>query len=165
MAHRYSTRLLTFLCVLSLSAGAAAQTKGAQPTAATKAADEKEIYSFVLTLDIFHKIVSAEKEMTALQQGAPDDSAAGGDETLDQSTQKIAKNAQAVAVLRKNGLTPREFVVGGITLGWAAMVAAQKKSGQKLSPEMSALASPASLAFAEQHYDEIAKVMLGGDGK
>jgi len=163
MIHDVSTRLLTCVCVLSLSAGAAAQTKSTQPSAATKAADQKEIYGYVLTLDTFHKIISAEKELSALPQGA--DSGAGGDETLDQSTQKITKNAQAVAVLRKNGLTPREFVVGGIALGWAGSVAAQKKAGQKVPPEMAALASPANLAFAEQHYGEIAKVMLGGDGK
>ena len=164
MAHHYSTRLPAFLCILSLSAGAAAQTR-AQPSAATKAADEKEIYGFALTLDIFHKIVSAEKDLSTMPQAAPDNSAAGGDETLDQSTQKIARNAQAVAVLRKDGLTPREFVVGGIALSWAGMVAAQKKSGQTVPPEMAALASPANLAVAEQHYDEIAKVMLGGDSK
>jgi hypothetical protein len=68
-----------------------------------------------------------------------------------------------VAILKKNGLTPREYVVGTKTLIQASMAVGLKKDGtyKEYPPELLKVVSPANLAFVEKHFDEVHKVLRG----
>jgi hypothetical protein len=147
--------------------GAAAQSKKPQDNTA----DEKEVFNYVLTLDKVHKVGAAMKDLDDFQKTHPElANAAGdsGDGSIDQSVQKIEKYPQAVAVIRKNGFTTREFVVASMTLTMASTAVAFKKGGtyKEYPAEMLRLVSQANLTLVENNFDEISKIMaaLGGGG-
>ncbi len=125
----------------------------------------------MLTIDNVHKLGNALKDLNELRKNNPDlFNTDGSKNNLDQATQRMAKYPQAVAIIRKNGLALREYVVGSITLSQAATAVAFKKAGtyKEYPPDMLKVVSPANLTFVEQHYDEISKLMSafnGGDDK
>jgi hypothetical protein len=65
-----------------------------------------------------------------------------------------------MAVLAKNGITPREYAVGIMTLVQAGMAVGMKKSGtyKEYPPQMLKLVSKPNLDFVEQHWDVIQKM-------
>jgi hypothetical protein len=62
--------------------------------------------------------------------------------------------------LSKNGLSPREYAVGIMTLMQAAIAVGSKKQGlyKEYPPEMLKLVSKANLDFVDQHWDVIQKM-------
>jgi hypothetical protein len=145
------------VAMLSVAA-AAAQSRKAQDSP-----DQKESYNYVLTMDKVQKLGNATKDLMQLQARYPEMQSGSSDYNLDQITQQIQKHPDAVAILKKNGLTPREWVVGTRTLIQASMVVGFKKDGtyKEYPPEMLKDVSPANLAFVEKHFDEIHKVLRG----
>ena len=64
-------------------------------------------------------------------------------------------------MMKKNGFTPREYVLGTITFIQAATAVGFKKSGsyKDYPPQVHRVVSAANLAFVEQHWNEIDKIM------
>jgi hypothetical protein len=167
--HLFRAAALAAACAL-VSSAAAAQSKAAPKTAPSKAAtstsndaDQRELLSYTLTMDKVQKLAGAIHGLGALAQAHPElKSAASPDnDSLDAITKRLQQYPDAVAVLAKNGLSPREFAVGSLTLMQSAMAVGFKKSGvvKEYPAEMTKLVSPANLAFVEQHYDDITKAM------
>lgn len=134
-------------------------------TAGASAADQKELFNYTLTLDKIHKLADAQKDMAALQKSDPalDKSISSDDSegNLDQLAQKIEKYPPVVAVLKKDGLTPREYIVATMTLIQAGLAVGMKKAGayQEYPPKMLELVSQANLTFLEKNWDEVQKVV------
>jgi hypothetical protein len=145
---------------LLLPAAAAAQGKAAPKSGAD--ADQQELFKYVLTMDKIQKIGVSMHALTELAKQHPEikDDTSSGD-SLDEMAKKFQKYPDAIAVLTKNGLTPREFAVGTLTLMQAGMAVGMKKGGmyKESPPEMLQVVSGPNLSFVEQHFDEILKVI------
>jgi hypothetical protein len=148
-----------------LSTGAIAQTKGR----AADDPDQKELFSYVLTMDKIHKLANATTTLAEAAKRHPDLSAESSDsKDLDEMVKKIQKYPEVVSILSKNGLSPREYAVGFFTLLQASIAVGSKKAGEykEYPPKMLQLVSKTNLDFLEQHYDEIQKMtasMMGRD--
>jgi hypothetical protein len=161
----------SFVVVSSVALHAAppqAGTSGASP------ADQKELLNYTLTMDKINKLAAAQKDMENLQKSNPDlaKSMDSDDSTgsLDQLTAKIQKYPPVVAVLKKDGLAPREFIVATMVMVQSSIAVGMKKSGAYTDypPKMLELISQANLTFVEQHWDDLQKTMpafsSGGPG-
>ena len=157
LSRKCFTSMVVPVAMLSVAA-AAAQSRKAQDSP-----DQKESYNYVLTMDKVQKLGNATKDLMQLQARYPEMQSGSSDYNLDQITQQIQKHPNAVAILKKNSLTPREWVVGTRTLIQARMVVGFKKDGtyKEYPAEMLKVVSPANLAFVEKHFDEIHKVLRG----
>jgi len=151
----------------------------AAPQGGASSADQKELFNYTLTMDKIHKLADAQNDLAALQKSNPDlakamdsDDSSGN---LDQLVQKLQKFPPVVAVLKKDGLAPREYIVATMTLIQASMAVGMKKSGtyKDYPPKMLELVSQANLTFLEQHWDDLQKDLPavfnatsnGGDAK
>src|ERR1051325_876347 len=79
-------------------------------------ADERELYSFVLTMDKVQHLSGAAKGLHELEKKHPGMSNGGSTKSIDAMVAAIQKYPDAVAVLAKNGLGPRDYAVGFLTL-------------------------------------------------
>lgn len=164
--RKYRSPLLIFIAgTISFTGTLTAQVKKPQQDSA----DQKELYNYALTMDKIQKLGNAIRGLNDLSKQHPElNSDSSSDKTIDQVVQKIQKYPEAIVVLSKSSLTPREFAVGSMTLIQAALAVGFKKAGtyKEYPPEMLKLVSPANLAFVEQHYDDIGKVIpeLSGSG-
>jgi len=124
-------------------------------------ADERELYGFVLTMDKVQRLSGAAKGLHELEKRHPGMSNGGPSKSIDDMVGSIKKYPDAVAVLSKNGLSPRDYAVGFLTLIQSTMMVGLKKAGtfKTYPPDMLKLVSQANLAFVEQHYAEIQKLM------
>jgi hypothetical protein len=143
-------------CIL-LAAGANAQSKKSSGGDAS----QKELYNYVLTMDKIQKMANATRDLEALAKQHPDLKDTGSANSLNESVAKIEKYPEAVAAIKKNGLTTREYLVGFMTLLQATMAVGFKKSGtyKDYPPTMLQLVSKQNLDFVEQHWNEIRKLM------
>lgn len=155
MTGRYQAAAALTACVL-LTAGASAQSKRAEGNDA----DQKELYNYTLTMDKLQKFAGSTKELQALAKQHPELNNSEDSKTIDETVAKLQKYPEAVAVMKKNGLSPREYTVGFMTLVQASMAVGLKKSGtyKEYPPKMLQLVSKQNLDFVEQHWDDIQKL-------
>jgi hypothetical protein len=153
---------IAFTILLPVLAGAQIRKSADDP-------DQKELYSYVLTTDKLQKLVNATLAMAEYGKAHPElNNAKSADaKNLDQMVQKLEKYPPVVAILSKNGMTPREYAVGFFTLLQASMAVGFKKSGtyKDYPPQMLKLVSKQNLDFVDQHFDEIQKATAAMQGK
>jgi hypothetical protein len=143
-----------------LTAGAMAQTKSA-----AEEADQKEIYNYTLNMDKIQRFGATMAALQDLEKKHPDAKEDKGGETIDEIVKKFQKYPDAVAVMEKNGFTPREFAICTMSIIQTGMAVGFKKNGtyKEYPPEMLKLVSRNNLDFAEQHWDEIQKITATSD--
>ena len=161
-----------YFAILAISALVAPQPGSAQAKKAAADADQKELYSYVLTVDKLHRLADATRDMKEWQKKNPQ----AADEKADTSSEEgsisqrvkdiEAKAPEFVAIVRKNGLTTREYMVALLVLMQASILVGMKKATDtEYSKDATTLVSPANLAFVEQHWEELQKMNLGDDSK
>jgi hypothetical protein len=154
----------------SVGAGRRAPAQTAAPTPQNDP-NMKEIFNYTLTMDKIHKLTAVENDMAAYEKAHPElgkeMDADNSDGNLDQLAQKIQKYPPVVAILKKDGVTPREYIVGTLAVVQAGMAVSFKKSGvyKDYPPKMLTSINPANLAFVEKNWDEISKTMPAFQGK
>jgi len=150
-------RLAASLAIAILLATAHAQTTKRQ---SADSPDQKELYGYVLTMDKVQKLDAATKGLEELSKKHPEVKDEANAKTLDEMAQKFQKYPDAMAVLAKNSITPRQYAVGIMTLMQAGMAVGMKKSGtyKEYPPEMLKVVSKPNLDFVEQHWDAIQKM-------
>jgi hypothetical protein len=123
-------------------------------------ADQKELYNYVLTMDKLQKLGDTTKALQNYAKQHPEAKDESNGKTLDDMVQKMQKHPEAVAIINKNGLSPREYAVGLMTLMQAGMAVGFKKSGtyKEYPPDMLKLVSKQNLDFVEQHWDAVEKM-------
>ncbi len=128
-------------------------------------ADEKEIYNYVLTVDKVQKTSAATNGLTQLTRNHPGLNNVGQSKTIDGMLQNIQRYPEAVAVINRSGLSPREYVDCLVTVLQSAIAVSLKKSGafKEYPPELLQTVSKANLQFTEQHWNEIQKIAAAGD--
>jgi hypothetical protein len=132
--------------------------------------DQKELYAYVLTMDKIQKLNAASKDLREWASKNPKAAELDNDNSLEKGSISESARAletkapEAVAILRKNGLTAREYMVLMFTLLQTSILVGAKKAGQmpEYTKEATALVNPANLTFVEQHWDELQKLDLSG---
>lgn len=121
------------------------------------AADQKELFSCVLTMDKVQRISDATEALQPVRKQHPELSSLSGAKSLSEAAKTIQKYPDAVAILAKNGLKPREYVVGLIEAMQARLIVGLKKQGtfKDYPPDLLKLVSKTDLDFAEEHWDAI----------
>ncbi len=124
-------------------------------------ADQVEIQQFKLTDDFLRKYAAAMAEKRAHPDDTDDTKeAVNMMSSLDAMTAAVNKKPDAVAFLRRNGMSAREMVVGGIVI-LRAQMADSMLADPKMAKyvEASKMPSVANMAFYHAHKAEIAKIM------
>ncbi|HKE28743.1 MAG TPA: hypothetical protein VKB88_40615 [Bryobacteraceae bacterium] len=154
----------TLLAALLLAAGAYAQGKKSSDDA-----DQKELFNYVLSMDKVQKFSGVTKALQPLAKQHPEIQNDPNDaKSIDELVRKFQRYPDAVAVLSKNGFTPREYIVAMMTTVQATMAVGMKKSGmyKEYPPEMLKTVSKANLDFVDQHWDEFQKLaQMSSDDK
>ena len=128
-------------------------------------ADSKEVFNYVLSMDKIRKLAAVQTDVKALQKANPDlQKQMDNDNTdgnLSALAQKVQKYPRVAAIVKKDGLTPREYIVGTLALIQAGLGVSMKKNGtfQEYPLKMLTLVNPANLKIVEANWDEIVKLM------
>lgn len=138
----------------------------AATAAAPTSADEKEVYNFHLTAQRTRAYILAARKLRVLSASDPALRAllnqAGPESTITAIERKIERSPKAVAAIRAQHLTVREFVVLPMTLIRAAIAVGVEDQFHK--PIEATYATAANKQFVRDNRDEVAELTGSGDG-
>jgi hypothetical protein len=142
--------LLTLTLATSLPLAAAGRKADANDP------DLKALAAYRLEMSNVKKVGAAMKEFEALSEKDPSlaKTANVNAKTLDETVKKIEAEPRAMAVLKRNGLSARDYVMTTMTLMTAGMVAAFEKAGTKMNGLPPGV-SQANVDFVKAHEKEI----------
>ena len=128
------------------------------------AADIQEIHNYVLTMDKVEKMAAASQELLNIKENEAVAANVNAPKSLAEKEQGFEKYRDAVAAVKQNGFTPREYLDCLITTMQAEQYVADKKQRNEKDypPEELQVISRANLDFTEQHWAEIQK-LTGND--
>ena len=152
---RNSIVLLVLLSVGPASGLAVGQT----PAAPSQ--ERQEILSYQLTLPLADQLITAMQAMTQYVVSLPDfqDRVVKAMKmTPAERRAEVEKDPKAMAILKQNGLTAQEYLVGVPALRMALMAA----QGGASSPNV--IASPTNVAFAKANLAQLKPKMDAADG-
>ena len=152
--------LRTVVLLVAMSLGLATDVAGRQ---GSKGASEgrQEILNYQLTLPRANQLISARGAMTKYLVSLPDFQerlARSMKMTPAERRAQVEKDPKAIAILKENGLTAPEYLVGVPTLRMALMVAQGAVTGPTI------IASSANVAFAKANLNELKPKMDAADG-
>jgi len=121
------------------------------------------IRQYRLTMDKVDKLAAATDQMNKLRAANPElkkrmDASGDDAKTIDQKVANIdTKFPEAVAVLRANGLSTRDYIMVSLAFMNDMIMVGSKKSGMiKEYPPNSI--TPENIAFCEQNYDKLKQI-------
>ena len=123
--------------------------------------ERQAILNYKLTLTRANQLIPAMEAMTKYVVSLPDFRDRMIKSMKMTSAQRLAqveKDPKAMAILRKNGLTARDYLIGVPTLRMALMAA------QGMTNNPAVIVSPANLAFAKANLAELKPKMDAADG-
>ncbi|HEY1468451.1 MAG TPA: hypothetical protein VGF61_05365 [Candidatus Acidoferrum sp.] len=161
-----SARNSIFSCFVALALLASSTFAAQAQTAAGDDPDAKEIATYSLSMDGIRHLATATGQLKEWEQKNPD-AAKGmdGDElknaasVTEQAKIFDSKFPQGTAILKKNGLSTREYLISLYAFVQAAMIVAFKKAGQ--APEadkLTGVINPANIDLIEKNWDEVQKL-------
>jgi hypothetical protein len=134
--------------------------------------DVLEIRQYRLTMDKVEKAAAATEQVSALMASKPDlkkkaDAENDDDATIDQKAKRFdTQFPEATAIIHKNGLSTREYIVVSLALFNDMMMVGMKMQGAiKEYPPNSV--TPENAAFIEQNFDRLkalSRKMTAHDG-
>jgi hypothetical protein len=122
--------------------------------------DSVEIRQFRLTMDKAERAAAATQEFYQLVAGNPAlkaqvDAAADNDKSIsDKAKTYETKFPQAVAILHRNGLATREYIVVCLAMMNDIMIVGMKKQGSIKDYPANSI-TPENAAFVEANYDKL----------
>ena len=149
------------VCVGMALLGVAGVPAAAQMKKGADDPTQKELYAYVLTMDKVKKVAEITKELNEYRKAHPemdkDDSVSDDAKNFDDEAKKLETKApQAAAIIQKNGLSTREYLVAMFTYMQAYFMVSMKRAGQ--IPDYSkadGIVSSKNLRFVEEHFDEL----------
>ncbi len=123
--------------------------------------DRQEILTYNLTLSRANQLLAAMEAMTKYVLSLPDWQtrlASSMKKTRAEQRADMEKNPQAMAILKQNGLTAQEYLVGVPALRAAIWLA----DGRTGNPNL--IASPANMAFAKANLAKLKPKLDAADG-
>jgi hypothetical protein len=124
-------------------------------------AGNQDILTYQLTLPRANQLITAMEAMTKYLVSQPDFQERllkSMKMTRPEQREQLEKDPKAMAILKQNGLTAEEYVVGVPTLRMALMAA------QGLANAPNITVSPANLAFAKANLAQLKPKMDAADG-
>ena len=130
--------------------------------------DMAEMRNYRLSMAKVDKFAAASQSLVALSKSNPAMKSAMqggmGAKTMDEGVKLMeSKYPEAAAAIQKSGLNVREYFLISVTLMTTTMVAGMKKQGQKMD-QLPSTVSPENVAFVEQNYPRIEKLLNGLSG-
>jgi hypothetical protein len=147
--------------VLAVVSLAFANPVAARQRATTSSADRQEILNYQLTLPRANQLISAMEAMTKYLVSLPDFQdrmVKSMKMTPAERRAQVEKDQNAMAILKQNGLTAQDYLVGVPTLRMALMMAQGTPAGPTI------IASPANVAFAKANLSQLKPKMDAADG-
>lgn len=129
--------------------------------AAASSADRQEVLNYQLTLPRANQLISAMEAMTKYLVSLPDFQdrmVKSMKMTPAERRAQVEKDQNAMAILKQNGLTAQDYMVGVPTLRMALMMAQGTPAGPTI------IASPANVAFAKANLSQLKPKMDAADG-
>jgi hypothetical protein len=126
------------------------------------AADTQELLSFRLTDDMVEHYRSATMAFTAWGKAHPkdidrdDDDNKGSDATISDMVAHFNKHPQFEALMRSNGITPRQYIDTMFVLTSGLVMVDMQKEGQAIKP--SPILSTANLDYIRKNHDRLEKI-------
>jgi hypothetical protein len=130
-------------------------------SSAISAQDRDAILAYPLTLERANHLITAMQAMTQYVVSLPDFQdriAKAMKMTPAERRAQLEQDPKAMGILKQNGLTAQDFLVGVPALRMALLAAQGAPSGPYL------IASPANIAFAKAHLAELKPKMDAADG-
>jgi hypothetical protein len=114
--------------------------------------DQKTLHEYELTEGKIDKLMAVGKKMKEYAEAHPqvrEKSGFMGGDTLDDSVKSVEAKPEMVAIMKSEGLQPREFVLGMMSLISAGMWAEMSKSypDAKMPPEI----NPKNVKLLQEH--------------
>ncbi|MFC4528060.1 hypothetical protein ISN76_13645 [Dyella halodurans] len=163
MSALYRVLRVGRLGLLALVLGLASVAHAQMAPSGLPDADKQQIKNYTLNEDIFSRLVAATKEARAegiRPQAAPDPSKVHSLDDL--AAQAMAGDQRIPALVKKNGFTPREFMLANIALT-NAILAVQARNDPALANNLNQVwVNPANIRFIDAHQAEISALMQGG---
>jgi hypothetical protein len=166
-----SAALLVLITSLAAAPAAFAQAPAGQAPAAQAApaqsahqlpeADRQAIIQYNLNDDNFNRLVAATKEARA-QNIKPSDSAVDPSKVHsldDLANQVTASDPRIAPLIKKNGFTPREFLLVNLAISNAAMAIQARSNPEQAKYIDQSKVNAANVAFVESHHQQIADLM------
>ena len=128
---------------------------------ATSPEQRQAILDYPLTLPRANSLIPAMEAMTRYVASLPDFKERvqkSAKMTPAQRLAQVESDPKAMAILKQNGLTAREYLIGIPALRMALLVAQGSPTGPNI------IASPANVAFAKAHLAELKPKMDAADG-
>lgn len=132
------------------------------PVAALAAPTEQsDLESYTLTMDKVHDLAQALTDLSTYTRAHPEvraklETSGEEGESLDAAAQRMASVPEIVALLNRDRLQPREFLLAQVTLAQSAFAVAHKPLGQgdtECAAQMHL--NPANLSFIRVHHAEL----------
>lgn len=139
----------------------APQAAPAQPAHTLPEADRQAIIQYNLTDDNFNRLVAATKEARA-QNIKPSESAVDPSKVHsldDLANQVTASDPRIGPLIKKNGFTPREFLLVNLAISNAAMAIQARSDPEQAKYIDQSKVNAANVAFVESHRQQIADLM------
>lgn len=146
------------LVVVSL---ACVNTVAAGQGSAASSVDRQEVLNYQLTLPRANQLISAMEAMTKYLVSLPDFQARMAKSmkmTPAERRAQVEQDQKAMAILKQNGLTAQDYLVGVPALRMALMMAQGVPAGPTI------IASPANVAFAKANLSQLKPKMDAADG-
>ena len=126
--------------------------------------DQKEILGYKLSTPVANKLLSALPEMNKHLISLPNWQsrvARSMNQSLGEITRDTEQDPKAMVILKKNGLTAKEYVVGIPALRMALMAVSLQPADAK---KLGIAASPENIAFAKANSKELKSKLDAADG-
>ncbi|MGE3151482.1 MAG: hypothetical protein AB7G48_12635 [Nitrospiraceae bacterium] len=152
--------LLVVMSLVVMSLGLATDVAGGQGSK-DSSDGRQEILNYKLTLPRANQLISALEAMTKYLVSLPDfqDRVAKSMKmTPAERRAQVEKDPKAMAILKENGLTAQDYLVGVPALRMALMVAQGAPTGPNI------IASSANVTFARANLNELKPKMDAADG-
>lgn len=116
----------------------------------SQAQERQEILDYPLTMQRANQLIAALPQMTKYVMSLPPEVLKkAAKQTRAERLANLEKDPKGMAILKQNGLTAKDYVVGVPTLRMALWLA------KGMAPSELVYASPANLAFAKAHLGEL----------
>ena len=150
----------TLVLLVVASFGLASHPAGGQASK-TSPEERQEVLNYQLTLPRANQLITAMEAMTKYLVGLPDFQdrlVKSMKMTSAERRAQLEKDPKAMAILKQNGLTAQEYLVGVPALRMALLAA------QGLANAPNIIASPANVAFAKANLTQLKSKMDAADG-
>lgn len=116
-----------------------------------------EVNNFKLSVEFLIKLENIHKQLATMQLSATEEEGRDPNPSFDKMVASIEARPQVVEVLKSQGVTPRDYIIGYFAL-MSSLAAADAEEEEQLVDELKDL-NPEHLAFGKQYGERIRELI------